>query len=227
MIRLQVNVSRFRARLRSYQPADTVASMGGIDTEVPTLERLQTAAQLGTRTRSIAAIAAWVVFAVTFLIRAISIMKVDGSALLASVPDDTYYYLEIARHVARGEGFTFDGIHQTDGFHIAWQLLLVPVAAIVPGDVALLRAALVLGLVLMLIASLLIVRLVARIVGVPLAAIAATVVLHGNVVSGQWLNGMEGPVVVLALAFLATAFLAFASQPTRIRGAVTGLACAG
>ncbi len=41
--------------------------------------------------------------------------------------DDGYYYLEIARHIARGDGFTFDGQNPTNGFHPLWQFLLVPI----------------------------------------------------------------------------------------------------
>jgi hypothetical protein len=201
--------------------------MGVIGPEAPPLEDGRTANRIDGRTGRLLEVAAWIAFAATFLAQAVSIMRVDGSTLLASTPDDVYYYLEIARHIARGDGFTFDGIHRTNGFHIAWQLLLVPLASFVADDVTLLKAVLVLALALILIASWLVVRLVARIVGVPLAVIAATAVLHVNVISGPWLNGMESPVVVLALALLATALLAFVSDPTHLRAALTGLACVG
>lgn len=41
--------------------------------------------------------------------------------------DDGYYYLEIARNISCGNGFTFDGINRTNGFHPLWQFTLVPV----------------------------------------------------------------------------------------------------
>ncbi|MBD3384447.1 hypothetical protein GF407_05910 [candidate division KSB1 bacterium] len=40
--------------------------------------------------------------------------------------DDGYYYLQIAYHLAQGNGFTFDGIHQTNGFQPLWQIVLIP-----------------------------------------------------------------------------------------------------
>jgi hypothetical protein len=49
------------------------------------------------------------------------------------IPDDTYYYLTIARNVASGAGFTFDRLHATNGFQFLWQMMLVPVAALVGG----------------------------------------------------------------------------------------------
>ena len=41
--------------------------------------------------------------------------------------DDGYYYLEIARNIASGNGFTFDGLNATNGFHPLWQIMLVPI----------------------------------------------------------------------------------------------------
>jgi hypothetical protein len=41
--------------------------------------------------------------------------------------DDTFYYLEIARNIATGNGVTFDGFHRTNGFQPLFQLLLVPI----------------------------------------------------------------------------------------------------
>src|SRR5215831_4777147 len=40
------------------------------------------------------------------------------------VNDDTFYYLEIAQRASFGEGFTFDGIHATNGFQPAWGFIL-------------------------------------------------------------------------------------------------------
>ncbi len=51
----------------------------------------------------------------------------DPSILTLTV-DDSFYYLNTALHAARGEGFTFDGLHPTNGFHPLWMLILVPIA---------------------------------------------------------------------------------------------------
>ena len=68
--------------------------------------------------------------------------------LLGIVPDDAFYYFHIARHLARGDGSTFDGVHVASGYHPGWMALLVPVAAVFPGAESLLRGALVLALLL-------------------------------------------------------------------------------
>lgn len=54
----------------------------------------------------------------------------DGGALC----DDAFYYFQIARHAALGRGFSFDGLHPTNGFHplLAW--LSVPVFGVFQSD---------------------------------------------------------------------------------------------
>jgi hypothetical protein len=44
--------------------------------------------------------------------------------------DDSFYYLQVARNVARGLGSTFDGVELTNGYHPLWMLLNVPLQAI-------------------------------------------------------------------------------------------------
>lgn len=43
--------------------------------------------------------------------------------LVHYVYDDVLYYLKIGQNLAAGRGFTFDGLHQTNGFHPLWQLV--------------------------------------------------------------------------------------------------------
>lgn len=44
-------------------------------------------------------------------------------ALIGDMPDDAFFYLVIARNLARGLGFTFDGLLGTSGFHAPWLIL--------------------------------------------------------------------------------------------------------
>ena len=55
-------------------------------------------------------------------------------AYLTLTVDDSYYYLQIARHLAAGDGFTFDGLNPTNGFHPLWLLLLSLIAKAAPLD---------------------------------------------------------------------------------------------
>ncbi len=44
-----------------------------------------------------------------------------------TLPDDAFYYFQLARNIAHGFGPTFDGVNPTNGYHPLWLLMLVPV----------------------------------------------------------------------------------------------------
>ncbi len=44
-------------------------------------------------------------------------------AFWGMVFDDSFYYWEIARNVAAGQGSTFDGLNETNGYHPLWMLI--------------------------------------------------------------------------------------------------------
>jgi hypothetical protein len=58
--------------------------------------------------------------------------------------DDAFYYAQIARNIVSGKGVTFDGLHETNGFHPLWLLVLLPIYALFSGDWLPLRVILVL-----------------------------------------------------------------------------------
>ena len=47
--------------------------------------------------------------------------------------DDFFYYAQVARNLATGDGSTFDGIHQTNGYHPLWMFVLVLLYKLFPG----------------------------------------------------------------------------------------------
>jgi hypothetical protein len=51
-----------------------------------------------------------------------------------SLPDDAFYYFQIARHLAQGDGVTFDGLTATNGFHPLWLVLITPFFYLFPGN---------------------------------------------------------------------------------------------
>jgi hypothetical protein len=52
-----------------------------------------------------------------------------------NLPDDAFYYFEMAQRLAAGGGVSVDGINPTNGFHPLWLLLITPVFAAGPeGD---------------------------------------------------------------------------------------------
>jgi hypothetical protein len=77
--------------------------------------------------------------------------------------DDAFFYFEVARRIGSGQGTTFDGITQTNGYHPLWQCLLVPLAPLMNASRELgARVALVFSVVLMGLALLQIHRVAQR-----------------------------------------------------------------
>lgn len=52
--------------------------------------------------------------------------------LVTLVPDDAYFYLKTAWHLAQGDGSTFDGLNPTNGYHPLYLALLALVSTGVP-----------------------------------------------------------------------------------------------
>ncbi len=117
--------------------------------------------------------------------------------------DDASYYLVIARHVARGDGATFDGRHATGGYHPLWMLALVPLAALADAPRALLLGAVALQ-VLLVVASALVVLHTLRVRVRPAAALLGALVwVAFACVSRAALLGLEWGLQALLLALVA------------------------
>jgi len=60
------------------------------------------------------------VILVLVLFGLVRVFFLTGEVLVRFTNDDTFYYLGIARNLAAGNGLSFDGLHQTNGFHPLW-----------------------------------------------------------------------------------------------------------
>ncbi|MBE2280198.1 MAG: glycosyltransferase family 39 protein [Ignavibacteriaceae bacterium] len=56
--------------------------------------------------------------------------NIDFSFLVAFMPDDAFYYQQIAYNFNRGLGFSFDGLNQTNGYQPIWMYILTGIYAI-------------------------------------------------------------------------------------------------
>lgn len=52
------------------------------------------------------------------------LIRFGVAAPLSTFQSDAFYYLDIARNSAGQRGFSFDGLHPTNGFHPLWQYIL-------------------------------------------------------------------------------------------------------
>jgi len=60
------------------------------------------------------------VILVLVLYELVRVFLLPGEILVYFTNDDTFYYLGIARNLVAGNGLSFDGLHQTNGFHPLW-----------------------------------------------------------------------------------------------------------
>lgn len=116
------------------------------------------------------------------------------------LPDDAFYYFEIARRVAAGQGSTFDGIHPTNGYHPLWCGVLSVLGLLPLSKNAFVAAALLLQCGLLAAAVMELYRICVREEGRPgLTAVAVSVVWLGNFyVSKTVVNGMESALLAAA-----------------------------
>src|SRR5262245_40634902 len=82
--------------------------------------------------------------ALAFLAALVLLFRLALPSLVELIPDDSFFYLTLARNFTTDGRFTFDGIHTTYGFQPLWQWLLVPLALVTSANNALLYAGLVL-----------------------------------------------------------------------------------
>ena len=133
--------------------------------------------------------------------------------LVGIVPDDAFYYLQIARHIAAGDGSTFDGVHPASGYHPAWMALLVPLAAVLPEPGSLLRGALALELLLHAAGAFALVGLFRRFTSPTLAVAGALCWLANPFALYLALLGVESALYVFSLVLVLRAAAGFLAAP--------------
>lgn len=167
-------------------------------------------------------VAAIVMASLAFIAEAIFVLRSDLARLVATMPDDSFYYLEIARRAARGEGFTFDGINTTSGFHPLWQWILTSLQRVVPGETSFVMAARLLGLAMTAGGIAIVTRLVWRTAG-PYPALGALLLAsHGTLLLGVASDGMESSLVILVLALLLWSLHRLFTNGTTMSAVTTG-----
>lgn len=127
--------------------------------------------------------------------------------LIKVVPDDTFYYLETAKHIVAGDGSTFDGINPTNGYHPLWMVLLLPLAALISDPWTLLRSTLLMGLIFNVGAAVLLFAALRKRLNIWFIPVIGTAVYYLNVNSIISLNGLE--IMVSSFFFALVLYLTF------------------
>ena len=137
--------------------------------------------------------------------------------------DDTFYYLQIAYHMAEGKFSTFDGgITRTNGYHPLWLFLITPFYWVFDKMEALFA---IKAFEIMLVAGgVALVAVAARVARLPWILLLA--VLPTLYVQKGMLFGLEAALVLFMLGLLMLAMCLYARQPARWRWPLAALAFA-
>lgn len=125
------------------------------------------------------------------------------------LPDDAFYYFEIARNIALGAGSTFDGLNPTNGYHPLWLLALVPIFSFFSTggavDIAPIHAALAMAVALNAVTAFFVSRILSRFTrDEAVRAVGLFVWLFNPFILYETVNGLE---TSFSLFFLALFFL--------------------
>ncbi len=170
------------------------------------------------------AVLLWVAILAPFGLQAVRIAGSSWDWISMHTTDDTFYYLEVARRIVDGEGSTFDGINETNGYHPLWMGLTTALAMVFRSERGLVTATLLTGLALAALALVLFVREIDRLAGRG-PALAAGVVASSSLSISRWTDGMEGPATLVTLALVAIAVRRSDDEPQSFgRSVAIGLA---
>lgn len=115
--------------------------------------------------------------------------------------DDAFYYFKVAQNIVTGHGSTFDGINPTNGYHPLWLLVCLPIFLLAQFDLILpLRILTVVMAGLNLASSILLFRLLRKVIGEPVAILAAAFWGLSTLILGVVTQpGLETGITVLAI----------------------------
>ncbi len=132
---------------------------------------------------------------------AVAVMDFPTLARNGFLYDDSFYDFQIARHIAHGEGASFDGTHPTNGFQPLYVALLVPMYWVAGSNETLpVHGALLMSALLSVGSAFLLYRILARRVSEIAAVIAAAAWSFSPIVMRQTANGLETSLAVFMLA---------------------------
>ncbi len=167
------------------------------------------------RTVTWTGITALVISLVVIAFRLGIIVFTDTEYLVNWVPDDSFYYFETVRNFTLGDGWTFDNINTTNGFHPLWALMLVPVYWVFGSDLDLaFRAAMIYQVALFGAALWVFWRLARRVFG-PVPALAGVAIFLWPRFVNVLLGGLEAVLVVLLIMLLVQRWVARAEDTER------------
>lgn len=123
--------------------------------------------------------------------------------------DDSFYAFKIAQNIASGQGPTFDGVQNTNGFQPLYVMLLVPVYWITGSDlITPVYIALTLSALFTALTAMLLFVILRRYVSARVAALMTLLWSFSPVVTRQAANGLETSLALLMFASVVLVYIA-------------------
>jgi len=139
------------------------------------------------------------------------------------IPDDAFYYADIARNILAGKGVTYDGLAPTNGFHPLHLVLILPLFAVF-GKFAAVHAVLALAAVYDAVTTFFIYRVTRNLTGRRNASLAAAAFFALNpIFMNVTINGLETALSLMMVAALFYAFVAWRDEMTLKRAVIFGI----
>jgi hypothetical protein len=69
----------------------------------------------------------WFIFLSILISHLLILLSNDNAVITWFNNDDVFYYFKVAQNVAEGNGFSFDGINLSNGFHPLWMFICIPI----------------------------------------------------------------------------------------------------
>lgn len=163
---------------------------------------------------------AYGVICLAFVMQAVLITQPLDFLITNLLPDDAFYYFEIARNITLGLGSTFDGINLTNGYHPLWMLMILPLFAIFSAggtlDTLPIYLSLGMSVVLNVGTALILLRILTHITKSPLIrASALALCLLNPFMFFETVNGLETSVALLLLSAFMLAALRAQERETK------------
>jgi len=172
------------------------------------------------------------IFAVSVSLQFATISQPVTFLLASVIPDDAFYYFEIARNIVSGHGPTFDGVNPTNGYHPLWMILILPFFKMfsVGGiyDIGPVAAVLIFSVFINALTGIVLYRIVSRYTdNVWIKTLSLFIWFFNPYTIVESLNGLETSLSIFLIATFFLSVLRFSERRTIARlaafGAVGGL----
>ena len=147
------------------------------------------------------------------------------SFLVANVlPDDAFYYFEIARNIVAGHGSSFDGVNLTNGYHPLWMILNLPAFAWFDGHLPPIQFLLLVSIGLNILMAVWLSKIFSRFVeSKPIKNLLLAVYLFNPFVLFETLNGLETALSLSLITLFIWWWLKVSDRPTTKNFVLAGL----